>query len=955
MKRSQQFSAAGLPAGIAVLGRGALDGAAVAPWVEGTGASVFGRRLVVLLLALFGAAALVVPGSAWATTGHTFAGEFGEYGNGDGQFAEPFHNGPSAVAVMPSTGEVFAVDEGRVQRFSEDGVFQSAFALDPSFQGGVSSAAADPTGSGAIYVATGENGGVPSVVKYSTAGVQAYALDTSGTGTSINGNAQVAVDPADGTVYVTATNDFGFPVIASFDQTGAFIGSFDGSDGSSDGGFGQFCYPSSLAVDSSHRVYALDPCKGRVDQYSATGTWAATVANAAPSAVAVDPTSDEVYVAQPGPVGLQIAHFTAGGTAPIYTFDASNVGGVRAMSVSGLGTVYTSDATDPVVERFVRFEGPTLTTDPADPINPRDATLNGTIDPEGIDSTYHFEYGTDLTYGSRTVGDIDAGSGSDPVAASGLATGLKPSTTYHFLIVGTNASGSIKGPDREFTTAPAPATLDGSPPFASAIGPRTARIHGTINPNSNFIVGWRMEYGTTTAYGSTASTTPGFCGFGNCGGADVPVFAELSNLQPGTLYHFRLVADPDGVGGVQQGVDQTFITAPAASGGASGVTTRRATLTGTINPHGENTTYHFNYGTTTAYGTSTSEIDAGNGDGDQQVSHQVSGLGPDTVYHVQVVATSDDGVIRYGGDGLFRTAPAPSAVAISPVGVSTGSATLVGNVGTHGLPGTYRFDVSSLDSPYSTSTGERAASGHALAERVTVPVDGLPAGETFVVRLVVTSNDSSRVSDQVTFATASAPKVFPPPPSGDGPSSYGCKTPRLDSYNAKPKPGDTIAVHGKDLGAGGTAMLGDRSTVPTDWTATGFKLEIPDDAEGTLGLTVNCGKRSNTIAVAIFKKPSNRFSIANTTVNGSKATLSVKVAGPGKLTSSAAKAMPGKVTIKKAGRAKLVVKLNRAGSRALRKSKTGRLKVPVRVRYLPAGGRAATKAVTVTFKHTAGR
>jgi hypothetical protein len=433
------------------------------------------------------------------------------------------------------------------------------------------------------------------------------------------------------------------------------------------------------------------------------------------------------------------------------------------------------------------------------------------------------------------------------------------------------------------------------------------------------------------------------------------VVAQLSNLEPGTLYHFRLVAGSDGVGGTQQGVDQTFITAPAAGGGASGVTTKRATLRGTINPHGEETSYHFDYGLTSSYGASTPEVAAGDGDGDQQVSHQVSGLLPDTTYHVQVVATSDDGVIRYGGDGLFRTAPAPSAVAISPIGVSTGSATLVGEVNTYGLPGSYRFDVSSLDSSYSFSTVERAVSGLASAEQVSAAVDGLPAGEKFVVQLSVTSNDSTRFSDLVTFKTASMPRVFPPPPSGDGASSYGCAAPRLDSYNAKPKPGDTIAVNGRDLGASGTVVLGDRSLVPADWAASGFTLDIPDDASGTLGLTVNCGQQSNTIAIAIFKKPSSRFSIASTTVNGSKATLTVRVAGPGKLTSSAAKAKPGQVTIKRARGAKLVIKLNRAGIRALRKSRSGRLKVPVRVRYLPAGGKSAIKTVTVTFKHTRGR
>jgi len=941
-----------------------------------------------LLVALVGGFAFVAPGSAWATTGHTYVDRFGGVGDGDGQFGSNLGNGPAGVAVMPSTGEVFTADNGqgvsgatpRVQRFDAAGVFQSRFALDPSYEGGVTGLAVDPTGFGAVYVATGENGGVPAVVKYSLAGVKAYALDVGVSGVSINAGARVAVDPVDGTVYVTATDtNTGAQVIASFDSaTGGFLASFDGLSGSPDG-FGFCSSPSSLAVDGSHQVYVLGDksCFGlpnRVDRYGADGGHQAMVddgSRGAPSAVAADPVSDEVYVSHPGPLGVRVTHFSAGGAAPIYTFDASQVGGVRGIAVSGTGTVYLSDSTRPFVARFTRFEGPTVVTGGAPPesVQARSAMLEGTIDPEGVDSSYHFEYGLDQRYGSRTAESDSVGSGSDPVAASTLVEGLKPNKTYHFRLVGSNASGSIVGGDQSFVTALAPPDVDGGPPgfaspaFASAIGPRSARLHGTVNTNTpEDSASYYLEYGTTTAYGDTTvavgeSGASCFTSFGSypCDGDDRPVIGLAPGLEPGTTYHFRVVVglgvsfpavDP------QVGADQTFTTAPAAGGGATGVTTKRATLTGTIDPHGEETSYYFNYGPTTSYGARTPEVAAGSGDGEQQVSSQpVSGLLADTTYHVQVVAKSDNGVTRYGADGLFRTPPVPTAVAISPIGVSTGSATLVGEVDTHGLPGSYRFDVSSLDSSYSSSTVERAVEGSDGVERVSVAVDGLPAGETFVVELRVASNDSVSVSDLVTFATASVPRVFPPPPA----DPYGCTTPRLDGYDGRPKPGDTITIGGRDLGAGGAATLGDRSIAATGWSPSGFKLEIPDDATGTLGLTVNCGKRSNTVAIAIFKRPTNRFSIADTTVKGSRATLSVRVPGPGKLTSSAAKAKPGKATVRRARGANLVVRLNRAGVRALRRSKTGRLKVPVEVRYLPAGGKSATKTVTVTFKHTAGR
>jgi hypothetical protein len=939
---------------------------------------------LVLLLALMGAALLAVPGAALATTGHDFAGQFGERGQGDGQFNDGGGKGPRAVAVMPSTGEVFTLGEerGRVQRFSAAGVFQSSFLIDATYSP-VGPVAVDPAGFGAVYV-LGFGGAAPTaVLKYSASGTFLYQLDAVSSGISLNsivsGNAALAVDPVDGTVYVAATdNGTGGQVIARFDgSTGAFIDSFDGSDGSD----GVFQCPNGLAVDGSHRVYVLDSScavggKNRVDRYSPTGVFEQTVddgSRGALSAVAADPVSDEVYVAEAGPVGPQITHFSAGGGAPIYTFDASNVAfdmttgvaRVRALAVSGDGTVYTSDGADPVVEWFTQFDGPTVETVavPSPSPEPREVVLEGTIDPEGVESSYHFEYGLDQTYGKRSPAvDTAAGSGSDPVAASTTVTGLEPNKTYHYRIVGSNSSGSIDGGDQMFTTAAAPATVDGVAPFASVITPRSASLHGTVNANntSAFSTSYYLEYGTTTAYGQSAvgADSGTFCSLfavpRACDGVQRPVVASVSGLEPGTLYHFRVVADNGHPDGPQAGADRTFITSPAAGGGATGVTVKRATLTGTINPHGEDTTYRFNYGRTPAYGSSTPEFDGGAGDGDQQVSHQVSGLSPDTIYHVQVVATSADGVTRHGGDGLFRTAPAPTAVAISPIGVSTGSATLIGDVDTYGLAGSYRFDVSSLDSSYQTSTVERSLAGNATAERVSAPVDGLPADETFVVRLVVTSNDSTEHSDQITFATASLPpRVFPGPPSDD--SAYGCAAPRLDSYNAKPKPGDTITISGHDLGAGGTAMLGDRSSVPADWSATRFKLEIPEDAAGTLGLTVNCGQWSNTIAIAIFKRASNRFSIAGKTVRGSAVTLSVRVPGPGKLTTSAANTKAAKAVVKRAGQATVRIRLSRSGARALHSAKTNTLKVTARVQFTPAGGKPATKKLTITFKRKVGR
>jgi hypothetical protein len=592
--------------------------------------------------------------SALATTGHGFADSFGGPGPADGQFSPS----PSGVAVGLS-GDVFTSDTGtdpatggvhqRVQRFDGSGTFQAALPVDGAQFQSIGPVAVDSAVAGGVYVAVVNAGtGAAEVAKYSAAGVFEYTLNPAGSETTINYGA-IAVDPSSGTVYTTATNNLGLQVIDSFDQTtGANITSFNGESGSPDGGF---ACPAGVAVDSAHRVYVLDPCKGRVDRYSASGEFGATVddgSRGAPQALATDPSSDELYVAESGPSGLQITHFSAAGTTPIQTFAANKTGGLAALAVGPDATVYTADSANSQIERYTAFEGPTVTTEAATEIETASATLNGMIDPGGVEASYHYEYGLNISYGAESE-DADAGAGTGAVPASSPITDLIPNSTYHYRIVGSNASGSIVGEDQTFTTLPAPPTLDGSPPFASSITPTGARIHATLNPNHS-PTSFHIDYGTTIAYGETAPVPDAEAGEAS---TDIPVATTLSGLEPGTLYHFRLSAD-NGTGGTQHGVDATFFTAPGAPAGAIEVTATTVTLTGTIDPHGESTTYRFNYGPSPSYGSSTANTDAGSGDGEQAVSQQITGLSPSTTYHVQVVATTN-GITRTGADGTFTT------------------------------------------------------------------------------------------------------------------------------------------------------------------------------------------------------------------------------------------------------------------------------------------------------------
>ncbi len=85
---------------------------------------------------------------------------------------------------------------------------------------------------------------------------------------------------------------------------------------------------------------------------------------------------------------------------------------------------------------------------------PDNATLDGTVNPNGTATTYQFEYGTTTSYGSKAPASPESiGSGTSPVEVSEKIESLKPETTYHFRLVATNENGAItEGEDQTFTT-----------------------------------------------------------------------------------------------------------------------------------------------------------------------------------------------------------------------------------------------------------------------------------------------------------------------------------------------------------------------------------------------------------------------------------------------------------------------------------------------------------------------
>jgi hypothetical protein len=103
---------------------------------------------------------------------------------------------------------------------------------------------------------------------------------------------------------------------------------------------------------------------------------------------------------------------------------------------------------------------PGATTGSARSVTTTAARLTGTVDPNGLATTYGFEYGTSTGYGKRTP-ETSAGSGQRRSVAAGIS-GLQPNTRYHYRVVATNAAGVARGPDRSFTTLRSPRAITAS-------------------------------------------------------------------------------------------------------------------------------------------------------------------------------------------------------------------------------------------------------------------------------------------------------------------------------------------------------------------------------------------------------------------------------------------------------------------------------------------------------------
>ena len=390
---------------------------------------------------------------------------------------------------------------------------------------------------------------------------------------------------------------------------------------------------------------------------------------------------------------------------------------------------------------------PAVTTNPATSVASFSATLNGSLNPNGLNTNVYFQYGLTTSYGSTTPMQTQTGNTARAISAN--ISGLMASHGYHFRIVATSSAGTTFGSDRTFTTlsATGPPVVVTNP--ATLIASFSATLNGSLDPHGLTTTGY-FQYGTTTSYGST---TPMLSYTGN---TYLNTSANITGLMANTIYHFRIVAHNSA--GTTFGSDRTFTTLSATgspvvvTGPATLIASFSATLNGLLDPHGLTTSVHFQYGTTTSYGLTTpSQSQSGNTYGN--VSANIGSLTTSTIYHFRVVASNSAGT-TLGSDRTFTTltATGPPVVTTNPAtNVTTSSATLNGSLDPHGLTTTVYFQYGTTTS-YGHATAMLSQTGNTY-RNIAANISGLATHTTYHFRILAKNSAGTSLGIDRTFTT----------------------------------------------------------------------------------------------------------------------------------------------------------------------------------------------------------
>jgi hypothetical protein len=303
-----------------------------------------------------------------------------------------------------------------------------------------------------------------------------------------------------------------------------------------------------------------------------------------------------------------------------------------------------------------------LTTKPAPPkvdnqsasTSSSEATLEAQVNPNNQETHGYLQYSTSATVngsGALTsatqlaTADLGEGYGDTPVGPE-TVTGLPAGTTFYYQTVASNTTGTSYGTVQEFTTVPTPSTDP-----TTAITATTATFNGHLTLDAT-PTSYSFDYKLGTECSGESSTS-------SIEAASASVATPVTGLQSGRLYSVCLVTA--NASGSQVGPPVSFKTLPETY--VTDVGSSSATLHAVLDPEGGSTTYSFQYGTSTSYGSESERASAGSGSKPVGVEAHIQGLSAGTIYHFRVVGSVGAQAFA-GADATFTTTHAPSTFSL---------------------------------------------------------------------------------------------------------------------------------------------------------------------------------------------------------------------------------------------------------------------------------------------------
>gem|GEM_PF-840478 len=474
--------------------------------------------------------------------------------------------------------------------------------------------------------------------------IRSVGSEGSGNG-QFNGPSGIAIKSSN--VWVTDTFN---NRVEKFNSKGEYLSQF-GSEGS---GNGQFSNPSGIAVDSAGNLWVADTYNNRVEKFNASGSYLSQFGSEGfgngqfygPSGIAIDAAGNlwvvDTYnnrVEKFNSKGEYLSQFGSEGSGN------GQLNNPKGIAVDSAGNLWVTDTFNNRVEKF-NSKGEYLSQFGSE------GSGNGQFyGPSGIvvDSSGYLwvaDEGNSRVQWFNASGEYLGQFGSE---GSGNGQFYGPSA------IAIDSEGNLWVADtynnrlEEFSRPPKPAATTKAATSVTAV---TATLNATVNPEGSATT-YYFEYGPTTSYGSKAPVSAASAGAGS---ANVEASQAIEGLAQNTTFHYRVTAES--AAGISHGEDKTLKTLLlpiATTKAATGVTVATATLNATVNPEGSATTYYFEYGKTTSYGTKAPipAASAGSGSADVEVSQAIEGLTQDTTYHYRVTAESAG--TSHGADKTLTT------------------------------------------------------------------------------------------------------------------------------------------------------------------------------------------------------------------------------------------------------------------------------------------------------------